>query len=150
MAPSASDKKTVVSSTVVHADDAHTPNSGTPPQVLDAKAVKYKMSRNESGMSCSTCLHYHLQVELDEDSEVPPKPQHDYDAEELINMVKLPVYWGFCSRWMPEWGLLLSGIRGDWMCPYFEEKPQRLQFEDDVINEDDGRTPVAPTTIVSI
>lgn len=127
--------------------DVSTPTYFTTPQTLDAKAVGWCTSRAEPGKACNTCTHYHLQVELSVDKPTPPPPQHDYDEEELINMVKLPVYFGFCSKLAGKYNILLYGIRSDYGCPHWLEKPAHEQFDDNVIEEDDGRTPIVPTII---
>jgi hypothetical protein len=134
-------------SLVASQEDAYTPTSTGLPQVYDAKALGWHTSQAEPGKACNTCSYYHLQVELLPDTPTPPKPQHDYDEEELINLVKLPNYVGYCTKLQAKWGCILSGIRSDHGCIYWEEKPAMEQFDDNVIEEDDGRTPVAPTII---
>jgi hypothetical protein len=137
--------KTVSTIGTATSGDSHTHCS--PPYVLEAKEVSHITSYPEPGKACNTCQHYHLHTPLDPDTQVPPKPQHDYDEEELINMVKLPVYYGCCSRFLAKTCTIIYGVRSDEGCPLWEEKPIRLQFDDNVILEDDGRTPIAPTRV---
>lgn len=134
-------------SLVASQEDAYTPTSTGLPQVLVAKEIGWHTSQAEPGKACNTCIYYHLQVELLPDKPAPPPPQHDYDEEELINLVKLPIYIGYCTKLQAKWGCVLSGIRSDHGCIYWEEKPAIEQFDDNVIEEDDGRTPIAPTII---
>lgn len=140
-------QKLLILSTVAHPDDVYPSLSTGLPQVVDAKEVGWHTSQAEPGKACNTCMHYHLQVELLPDKPAPPKPQHDYDEEELINLVKLPIYMGYCTKLQAKWGCILSGIRSDYGCIYWQEKPAIDQFDDNVIEEDDGRTPVVPTII---
>lgn len=139
--------KMKIISQIVGATNVDTTTLRTYPQLLDSKEVWWHTSPSKAGMACKTCIHYHLQVELKTDEEVPPKPQHDYDERELIELVKMPTYFGYCSKLLPRWGVILGGIRSDHMCGYFEEKPVTEQFEDDIIAVDDGRVPIAPTII---
>lgn len=148
MGHTASWLKRKILSLLVPATNADTPNSSKVLQVVQAKEVGWHTSRNESGMACKTCIYYHLGVELVVDEQVPPETRYDYDDRELIEMVRLPVYWGYCTKVQDSWGYLISGIRSDHMCGHYEEKLSYLQFEDDVIEEDDGRTPVVPKVIL--
>lgn len=117
------------------------------PYIIESKEFSHVMSNPEAGRACNTCQHYHLQVELMEGQTVPPAPQHDYDEEELINLVKVPIYFGLCSVFLKN-NMLIHGVRSDQGCPLWTEKPVIFQFDDNVIESDDGTTPVVPKVML--
>ena len=136
-------KKILVLSTVAPTEDGGTPSCLVIPQMVDAKGVSWYTSHPEPGRACNTCVHFHLNIDLEPGSKVPPEVKHIYTEEELVNMVTYHRRRGCCSKMLNIYGILVVNTWSDHGCGFWEEKMD--QFDDDVIEEDDGRTPVVPT-----
>ncbi len=108
-------------------------------QVLDNKEFPITVEQHRAGMTCRTCVFFHLALELEPDVH-PDKTHPKYKLDDewnlyVVNQQKAeyePI--GVCTRHQ---GYLFTGIAPWDTCPYYTERDPRFQFIDTTLTDDE-------------
>lgn len=102
-------------------------------QPLDNKDVRFATPNSEAGVSCNTCVYYHLPLPPEADIE---KPYHDFTLDDLPNVIRVDTPVGVCNYDTPRNSILIN-VPANYCCYRYRMRPFKEQFEDNTITGDE-------------